>query len=658
MGSVFLAEQVGVGNRLVALKILQRNLLDDPKFVERFHSEASSAGRIRHSNVVTIYESGQETDGTPYIAMEYLEGESLGQRLRAHGPLPISGAVEIVEQTARGLNAAHRLGIIHRDLKPDNIFLARDDDGRLLVKVVDFGIAKLRESSVHTQTGGFLGTPAYMSFEQASGMRSDSLDARSDIYSLGIVAYEMLSGRLPFESDTSLGFVRQHLTEDPAPLRERSPGLDVPPALEQVIMKALSKRREDRQASALEFAREFGAAAGIAPRPTPAESQWSTGFDLASGFPRSGTPSPPPSPDPSAARWHSQPDALAPASRGVDAAVATPPPTPLPTPAQTPSRPTPARGQIGDAPGNTGFPDQATLDARAADIERALESERLRYPSPKERRYLRMQQRMQRLDRKLQGVDQESVRTRLKRHPLLVLLGVAIVLAILFSGGPKKERTAGPRPAPPEAPSTPPGASDQAGEHAGHPADNTNSSGGSEGLSSADNEEIRKKVDQGRVQAEKALRDALSNVPPAVGRLAKDLGVPIPPIPPSGAPPRGMMVLPSGVRIILQPLTPQSLGHPVKAGTVVGQQFVDGGLEIESADVASDIVTRTPHGEVITLLLLVNPEGRVYEGRSLGGDDSLAKEVIGEAKGHWHFSPPRAGGVPVRAKAGVTVQFP
>ena len=272
MGSVFLAEQVGVGNRPVALKVLQRALLDDPKFVERFHSEAASAGRIRHSNVVTIYESGQEADGTPYIAMEYLEGESLGQRLRAQGPLPVAEAVEIVQQTARGLNAAHRLAIIHRDLKPDNIFLTRDDDGRPLVKVLDFGIAKLRESSVHTQTGGFLGTPAYMSFEQASGMRSDSLDVRSDIYSLGVVAYETLSGRLPFESDTTLGFVRQHLTEDPAPLHERCPGIAIPPALEQVIMKALTKRREDRQASALEFGRDFALAAGIVPYPTPADS--------------------------------------------------------------------------------------------------------------------------------------------------------------------------------------------------------------------------------------------------------------------------------------------------------------------------------------------------------------------------------------------------
>src|SRR5205823_1819401 len=179
---VFLAEQLAVGNRLVALKLLARKLLDDPEFLERFRNEAASTGRIRHSNVVTIYESGQADDGTPYIAMEYLEGKNLRQTIQSRGSLPVSEAAEIIQQAARGLNAAHRLGVIHRDLKPDNIFLTHDDEGALLVKVVDFGIAKLRESATHTVTGGFLGTPAYMSFEQAAGMRSGELDARSDIY--------------------------------------------------------------------------------------------------------------------------------------------------------------------------------------------------------------------------------------------------------------------------------------------------------------------------------------------------------------------------------------------------------------------------------------------------------------------------------------------
>ncbi|HXW13473.1 MAG TPA: serine/threonine-protein kinase, partial [Terriglobia bacterium] len=173
MGTVFLAEQIGVGSRPVALKVLNRKLLDDPDFLLRFQNEAASTGRIQSHNVVTIYESGQSDDGTPYIAMEFLEGESLREALKRRGALPVNEVAEILQQVAHGLNAAHRLGIIHRDLKPDNIFLARGEEGELVVKVVDFGIAKLRESALQTALGNVLGTPAYMSYEQAYGMPSD-----------------------------------------------------------------------------------------------------------------------------------------------------------------------------------------------------------------------------------------------------------------------------------------------------------------------------------------------------------------------------------------------------------------------------------------------------------------------------------------------------
>jgi serine/threonine-protein kinase len=261
MGTVFLAEQIGVGNRPVALKVLNRKLLDDPEFLLRFQNEAGSTGRITHPNVVTIYESGQGDDGTPYIAMQFLEGESLRETLQTRGALPLAECAEILQQTARGLNAAHKLGIIHRDLKPDNIFLAQGDEGQPMVKVVDFGIAKLRESAIHTTTGMVLGTPAYMSYEQAYGMRSEQLDARSDIYSLGIVVYEMLTGRLPFHSDTPQGFLRKHIMDPPPPFRATAPGLPVPPEVEAVVMKALAKDREQRYASTLEFARNFSRAA-------------------------------------------------------------------------------------------------------------------------------------------------------------------------------------------------------------------------------------------------------------------------------------------------------------------------------------------------------------------------------------------------------------
>ena len=225
--------------------------------------------------------------------MEFLEGESLRQALARGSPLPVTEVAEILQQAARGLNAAHKLGIIHRDLKPDNIFLTYPDDvgaplvGALLignadqgraqdpplrpvvVKIVDFGIAKLRESGPHTQTGMVLGTPAYMSFEQASGMRSDELDARSDVYSLGVVVYEMLTGRTPVHSDTPVGYLRMHMQEASPPFRTVKPDLLALPELESAVMKALTKDRDQRYGSVLDFAREFTQAAQPSP---PAQS--------------------------------------------------------------------------------------------------------------------------------------------------------------------------------------------------------------------------------------------------------------------------------------------------------------------------------------------------------------------------------------------------
>ena len=272
-GTVFLAEQIGVGNRPVALKVLNRKLLADPLFLSRFQNEVGSTGRIQHPNVVSIYESGQGDDGTPYIAMEFLEGEALSETLQRRGTLPLPEVAEILQQAAGGLSAAHELGIIHRDLKPENIFLTRSDEGELIVKVVDFGIAKLRESAMHFQTGLVLGTPPYMSSEQAYGMRSDDLDARSDIYSLGVVVYEMLSGRVPFRSVTLFGYLSMHMLEDPPPFRAVARGLGIPPGVESTVMKALVKDRNQRYASVLDFARDFARAAS-----TPSQED---GFGLA-----------------------------------------------------------------------------------------------------------------------------------------------------------------------------------------------------------------------------------------------------------------------------------------------------------------------------------------------------------------------------------------
>ena len=252
MGTVFLAEQIRVGNRKVALKVLHRRFSEDEEFITRFENEAASTGRINHPNVITIYESKQAPDGTLYIAMELVEGESLTEHLRKRGRLPLDEVVEIVSQCCKALQAAHRLGIIHRDIKPDNIMLTRDIDGGLLVKILDFGIAKLKDSSGHTVTGSVLGTPAYMSYEQASGLSSEKLDGRSDLYSLGIVTYTMLVGHPPFRSDTPVGYITKHLTEAPVPLRSLRPELPAP--AEAAVMKALEKDREKRFQTAADFA--------------------------------------------------------------------------------------------------------------------------------------------------------------------------------------------------------------------------------------------------------------------------------------------------------------------------------------------------------------------------------------------------------------------
>jgi serine/threonine-protein kinase len=276
MGAVYLAEQIRVGNRKVALKVLHRKFSEDEEFITRFENEAASTGRINHPNVITIYESKQASDGTLYIAMELVEGESLTEHLRKRGRLPLEEAVDIVVQCCKALAAAHRLGIIHRDIKPDNIMLARDLDGGTIVKILDFGIAKLKDSGGHTVTGSVLGTPAYMSYEQASGMSSEKLDGRSDIYSLGIVTYVMLAGQPPFRAETPVGYITKHLSEAPPTIRTLRP--DLPAGVEAAVMKALEKDREHRHQTAADFGlalREAakpapaGAASVVEPTPTP-----------------------------------------------------------------------------------------------------------------------------------------------------------------------------------------------------------------------------------------------------------------------------------------------------------------------------------------------------------------------------------------------------
>jgi eukaryotic-like serine/threonine-protein kinase len=251
MGAVYEAVHPTLRRR-VAVKILRPELALDEVVVQRFFNEARAASSIRHPNIIEIVDLGLLPDGLPYQMMELLEGEPLSQLLAREGALPIDCAVDLILQATRALDAAHRQGIVHRDLKPENLFLIPDPaiPGYQRVKVLDFGIAKLlgdlSASSVHTVAGTVFGTPPYMSPEQCRG-NGAQLDGRSDVYSLGIMLYEMLCGKTPF-CGAGLGDVMMmHLTTEPLPPSQLRP--DLPPALERVILTALAKRPADRFAS-------------------------------------------------------------------------------------------------------------------------------------------------------------------------------------------------------------------------------------------------------------------------------------------------------------------------------------------------------------------------------------------------------------------------
>jgi serine/threonine-protein kinase len=247
MGVVYLAEHPEIG-RKVAVKVLHRDFARDEQLLGRFLNEARAANAIRHPNIIEILDSGTLADRTPYLVMELLEGESLATRLKREGRLPIRDAVDFCYQTASALNAAHAKGIVHRDLKPDNLFVVPDphDPARERIKVLDFGIAKLAQSSpgdsVKTRTGTLMGTPIYMSPEQCRGIRA--VDHRTDIYSLGVILYEMLAGHPPFVSEGFGDLVNMHINMAPPPLRGLRP--DVPDGLEAVINRMLAKPPEAR----------------------------------------------------------------------------------------------------------------------------------------------------------------------------------------------------------------------------------------------------------------------------------------------------------------------------------------------------------------------------------------------------------------------------
>ena len=218
MGTVFLAEQISMG-RKVALKFLQGSYATDDEFIARFRREARLAASLNHRNIVTIHDFDQSDDDTLFIAMEYLEGDKLSNIIRRDSPLSISLAVRLGIQVAEGLEAAHGAGVIHRDLKPDNIVVMGEAGGET-IKVMDFGIARLREVGAAdrlTRADIIIGTPAYMAPEQVEGAE---VSERTDIYALGIVLYEMLSGSVPFKASTPAAVLVKQIQEAPVPLHK------------------------------------------------------------------------------------------------------------------------------------------------------------------------------------------------------------------------------------------------------------------------------------------------------------------------------------------------------------------------------------------------------------------------------------------------------
>jgi serine/threonine-protein kinase len=265
MGSVWVADHLGLRTR-VAVKFIAPELLDeDPDMVKRFRREAGAASRIKSPHVVQTLDHGMMADGTPYIVMELLEGESLADRIDRTGPLPLEKIADIVDQVARGLGKAHGAGIIHRDIKPDNVFLVGTDEDELFIKLLDFGVAKHTETpsySVVTGTGAMIGTPGYMSPEQV--LTGKDVDVRSDLWSLAVVVYHAMIGDIPFQGET-LGALCVSITRGyhapPSSLRG-----DVPQEVDKWTARALALDPELRFQSAKEFATTFrGAIRGLAP---------------------------------------------------------------------------------------------------------------------------------------------------------------------------------------------------------------------------------------------------------------------------------------------------------------------------------------------------------------------------------------------------------
>jgi serine/threonine-protein kinase len=288
MGEVYAGRQLQL-DREVAIKVLRVDLSEEDSFVARFSREARTAAKLVHPNAVSVFDFGSLDGGGAYLVMEYIEGITLRESLRDRGRFPAAEALDLVLQAASAVAAAHARGIIHRDLKPDNLMLRADETGRVVVKVVDFGLAKVMESASQlTNQGDLLGTPLYMAPEQFT---SENVDERADVYALGCVLFELLAGRPPFKG-ALMELAVKHATQEVP--RLASFGVDVPPAVELAVRRALAKDPSERTASAAQFirdlegARSYDAAAATLPPRASAETSPVAGAAPQSGETRVG----------------------------------------------------------------------------------------------------------------------------------------------------------------------------------------------------------------------------------------------------------------------------------------------------------------------------------------------------------------------------------